>query len=839
MTVSDTNVELEALTSHMPWRTSLRWKLIIPLIFVSLLVAIPVTHYELERGLLRFKDETTRRAKTVSTILAHQCAVSVALGDETWTSRLVASALRSNEIVYCAVIDDSGTFISADQRGTEDIGAARRSLCLRPLALTNGDKNDLSNWDVVDEMKTNTGEAILEVTHPLLFTSSASRDDFLLLDEPSTDKAKEVRVGYLRLGIGLERGRRLVRQQNKRVFGTVIIVMLIGLIIIYKIVSYTVGPLHEVAASAARVARGELDEKVRLRTYDEVGELVTAFNMMIERLRASRTFNEVVGRTIPLGLLLLDEKGHITGANPHAGQVLGIAQDELAGRQIRDFLNKKEFIAALEQCNEPGHRCRLKLSVFGQFESQDEQNLATSASSVLPLLKRKRRDLEVLLSNTTKDQQQGPSTRLLVLQDITEFEQQREQTKVMERRLLQSGRLASLGQLAAGVAHEFNNILQIISTYTELALIEAHDENLKSNLERVFSGTERASQIVSGLLAFARRLNLRKAYHDITKVIEETIVLVAYGFTRKSIRVVKAIHNTPKISIDAGQIQQVLINLFQNAAHAMIPGGGTLTIKVQYVDGATISDDDDEVTSGGEEQLPPPDGVIEIVVSDTGRGIAPTDMPRIFDPFFSTKGVYARNEVERQHQGTGLGLALCYGIVSNHHGEISVESTLGKGTTFTLRLPVYPEDQDAKCDSGNLFVGDSGNLRGVTILVVDDEREIVEQITNYLSAKGMKAEAAYSGQEALDKLDGKEVPYDVVISDILMPGLSGFELLQRVREAELARHVLLLTGKFTEEISFLSHQSGADGCIAKPVKMSDLMKCISDTVNGAGRLYTN
>ena len=830
-------MELNRAVSALPWRTSLRWKLIIPLIFVSLLVAVPVMHFELERGLGSFKAETKRRAQTVSTVLAHQCAVSVALGDETWTSRLVASALRSNEIVYCAVIDDSGAFISADQQGEAEIGTARRSLCLRPLAVTNGEKKRKAKWDVVEELNSRSGETVLEVLHPLLFSSRTGSEDFPLLDEPAGDEQEEVRVGFLRLGISLERGQRLVRQQNRRTFGTVTVVVFLCLVIVYFIVSYTVRPLHDVALSAARVARGELDEKVRLSTYDEIGELVSAFNMMVERLRESRSFNEVVGTTVPLGLLLLDEDGSVTGANPYAGKVLNVPQEELAGRPITEFLAKKEFTKALADCEKPGDKIRLKISVLGQIDLSSEENLSNNNNIPLPMLKRKRTDIDVLISNLPENQRQGPAKRLLVLQDITEFEQQREHTKAMERRLLQSGRLASLGQLAAGVAHEFNNILQIISTYTELALIEAKDSGLKSNLERVFAGTERASQIVSGLLAFARRLNLRKSRHDIAKVIEETIVLVAYGFTRKSIRVVKAIENTPKISIDAGQIQQVLINLFQNAAHAMIPGGGTLSIKTHYLAGATIEESDDDELEVKE--LPIPDGVIEVIISDTGRGIAPNDMPRIFDPFFSTKGVYARSEVERQHQGTGLGLALCYGIISNHHGEISVESTLGKGTTFSLRLPVYPDDVEVKSDSGGLYVGDSTSLAGISVLVVDDEKEIVEQITNYLSAKGLNAVSAMSGQQALDILNVSSKPFDIVISDILMPGLSGFELLQRVREAELARHVLLLTGKFTEEISFLSHQSGADGCIAKPIKMSDLMKCISDTVIGSGRVLPN
>ena len=315
---------------------------------------------------------------------------------------------------------------------------------------------------------------------------------------------------------------------------------------------------------------------------------------------------------------------------------------------------------------------------------------------------------------------------------------------------------------------------------------------------------------------------------------------MSYDLSRKNITVEKELEGVPKVSIDACQIQQVFINLFKNAQQAMYPGGGVLEIRLQYIGAKARGDEGvkdlahgtahgtghgtDDGTDDGIV------GYVEISVRDSGRGISRDDLPHIFDPFFSTKGVYARNESEKEQQGTGLGLALCYGIISNHNGSITAESKPWRGSTFIIRLPVVDSKQEhlgqRECEQSETPESNCSSLEGISILVVDDEEEIVEQICGYLESLKAKVSSASNGERALSILGAAERPFDLVLSDILMPGSSGLTLLQRIRKAGMARKVLLLTGKFTEEISFIAHQSGADGCVSKPIKLAELLETI-------------
>jgi len=870
-------------TSVAPrWRgLSLRWKLIVPLLVLSVLVIAIIVNYELARALHDFSQQHARAIDGAASMLAHQCAVAVALGDDAWTARLVASALQGSDVVYCAVLDERGVPIASERAGSGDREAARRDLCLRlpgtvprgepvvidrhsddgadPLAVASvaapaprqpRDVADPTSAVVllgVHQYSTSLGEPILEVTKPLMFRrQSGSTEDFLVLDSSPSSSEPLVRVGYLRLASSLASGQERLRVLNRQTITAVVLLTLLIVVMIYVVVTWGLRPLNQVAAAAALVAAGDLDERVEASSHDEVGGLVAAFNRMVEHLRDSRGFNEVVGSSMPLGLCLFDEAGIIVRANELTGRMLDTPTAELTGRSIGDVLPEPSSGNPVTAPLPPSEPARSSFVLPGARPDGTDRYLD---GLVVPLPHRGA-GLE-------------RATRMLLLQDVSIVEHQRQQQRRFEESLVQSGRLASLGQMSAGGAHECNNILQIISTYTELALLEAQDDGMRCHLERVFTGTERASAIVSGLLAFARRLNLQMAPHDLRRLVIDTLVLVTFGFGRKNIQVVNDVEDLPPVSIDAGQIQQVLINLFKNAGHAMTHGGGTLTIRGQYHAGATVtpslrsglaadelaaqatdpSSDDGLVRSAAGRGAFI--GVVELAVSDTGRGIAPEDLPRIFDPFFSTKGVYARNDEERQMPGTGLGLALSYGIISNHHGEISVTSTLGKGTTFTLRLPHYAADvaagAAAERSSSIILVPsvrqlpDESPLVGRSLLVVDDEIEISSQIATYFAGRGLHVVQANCGADALLLLRGRPSPFDVVVSDILMPGLSGFELLQRIRESELAHHVILLTGKYTDEISFIAHESGADVCIAKPIRLAELHDTICMTLGLADR----
>lgn len=229
-----------------------------------------------------------------------------------------------------------------------------------------------------------------------------------------------------------------------------------------------------------------------------------------------------------------------------------------------------------------------------------------------------------------------------------------------QERIAGSERLAILGQLAAGVAHEINNPLGGILMYSHLLLDDTGpDDPRRNNLERIARETGRCRDIVRGLLDFARQSELEVAEADINEVIEKTLSLVENHVLFQNVRLVKQLAgDIPSVRMDRGQIQQVLLNIVMNAVEAMGVQGGTLQIASRHKE-----------TEEG----------VMVVVSDSGPGIAPENLRRLFEPFFTTKGV---------GQGVGLGLAISYGIVEKHGGKLSVESEVGKGATVSLVLPV-------------------------------------------------------------------------------------------------------------------------------------------------------
>jgi signal transduction histidine kinase len=236
----------------------------------------------------------------------------------------------------------------------------------------------------------------------------------------------------------------------------------------------------------------------------------------------------------------------------------------------------------------------------------------------------------------------------------------------LRQQLLQAQKLSSVGALASSVAHEFNNILTTIINYAKLAQRPNQDEAARAQaLEKILKGSHRAATIISSMLGFARNTSTQRESTDIVALIEEILVLTDKDLSKHRIQVEKKYHGRPKAYVVPAQIEQVLLNLIINARQAM-PRGGRLVITVR----------DNERT-----------GMVEMSVSDTGVGIPPERLRLIFEPFYTTKEPDANG-----HGGTGLGLSVCRQIIEQHHGRIRVESLVGKGSTFTVKLPVRPED---------------------------------------------------------------------------------------------------------------------------------------------------
>jgi signal transduction histidine kinase len=236
----------------------------------------------------------------------------------------------------------------------------------------------------------------------------------------------------------------------------------------------------------------------------------------------------------------------------------------------------------------------------------------------------------------------------------------------LRQQLLQAQRLSSVGALASSVAHEFNNILTTIINYAKLGLKGAADPGQKQAFEKILKGGQRAAIIVSGMLGFARNQSHRREEVDLVRLVEEALMLTEKDLSKHRIQVDRRYHARPTVPVIAGQIEQILINLVINARQAM-PTGGRLRVDVR-------------------ENLEA--GMAEVRLADTGVGIPPDQLRLIFEPFYTTK-----DPDEHGHGGTGLGLSVCRQIIEQHNGRIRVESVVGKGSTFTVKLPMCMTDE--------------------------------------------------------------------------------------------------------------------------------------------------
>jgi nitrogen-specific signal transduction histidine kinase/CheY-like chemotaxis protein len=370
-----------------------------------------------------------------------------------------------------------------------------------------------------------------------------------------------------------------------------------------------------------------------------------------------------------------------------------------------------------------------------------------------------------------------------VCKDVTEERQMREQ-------LLQSEKMAAVGGLVSGVAHELNNPLTGVVGFSELLLKNQQDPALKKSLQRIHDEANRAARIVGNLLTFARKHRPESVMVNINAVLEKTLDLRAYELRVNKIKVVSELApDLPRTLADPNQLLQVFMNIITNAEQAMrdAHGKGTLTIR----------------------SIPAGD-VIRVEIQDDGPGIAAQHIKKIFDPFFTTKPV---------GKGTGLGLSICHGILKEHGGTIEAASTPGQGTTLSIALPIV---KGATTRPETASVPDRRTSPGC-VLVVDDEPFIRDLVLFLLGGRGHTVEAVNDGLAALEKI--KSRAYDLIVSDLKMPELDGQELFARIRSEhpDMARRVLFISGDTvsSETRSFLA--AAGQPYVLKPFLAKDLI----------------
>ena len=380
--------------------------------------------------------------------------------------------------------------------------------------------------------------------------------------------------------------------------------------------------------------------------------------------------------------------------------------------------------------------------------------------------------------------------------------------KMLEEHLVHSQKMEAIGTLAGGVAHDFNNILAIIIGNAEFAMQDISDMHpLNQKLKEIQTAGQRAKDVVAQLLSFSRQDEARKMPVELGAIIAESLQLLRASIPA-AIDIRKELHHQPlTVLSDSTQIQQVLINLCTNAAHAMETGGGTLTVSLKKTDLDRVAADQYGLRS---------DVYAQLTVEDTGTGIDSAILDRIFDPYFTTK---------QAHSGTGMGLAIVHGIVTKYNGGITVNSQPGYGTKFHVFLPLCSAVPEMKAPDPAESLSGHGRL-----LFVDDEPSILKLGAHYLSQLGYEVQTSDDSLQALKMYRAAPNQYNPIILDLTMPKLSGEELAKEIFKINPDASVIICSGYPDDDVRNKIHALGIKIFLQKPYQMRTLAKAIQQAL---------
>jgi two-component system, cell cycle sensor histidine kinase and response regulator CckA len=392
--------------------------------------------------------------------------------------------------------------------------------------------------------------------------------------------------------------------------------------------------------------------------------------------------------------------------------------------------------------------------------------------------------------------------------DVTERKLAEREKESLRSQLVQSQKMEAIGTLTGGIAHEFNNLLTVVSGYAELLLSESKaDDPARSDLQKIVQAARRGADLVRSLLTFSNKSEMSLDPVDLNREVEEVKKLLDRTLP-KMIEIELNLSRVLKnIEADSGQVRQVLMNLALNARDAM-PEGGKLMIRTENIH------HDQYATPPGTK----PGDYVQLTVSDTGIGMDNEVLDRIFDPFYTTKGLA---------YGTGLGLSVVHGILEQHDGYISCDSTPGVGTTFKMYFPVSLRINDSDAVE-EAVLPTRGTER---ILFVDDEEHLRELVSRFLKRSGYQVITAQDCQGAVEVYEKERKNISLVIMDLIMPKIGGKRCLKELLKIEPQVKVLVASGYSDSDNRDELIEAGAKGYVAKPYHMADLLRTVREILN--------
>jgi two-component system sensor histidine kinase AtoS len=625
-------------------RTRLLWGTLLIIAVVMAAVMVVVEH----RQRTAIVDEVQRRGEVLARGLAASAQAPLLLYNFTALEQNVAQAAAEDDVPYAIVLDPDGR-VAAHSERPERVGLLLHSAMDRRAAEATG--------PLVQEATTETGEGIYDFAVPIIVGHQ--------------------KWGTARIGVSKLRMEQLIRRTRWELGGLTAATLLVGGLAAALVARRISRPVQQLAAGAAAVSRGELDLQIAPATDDEIGDLAIAFNHMTAQLRQQRgaledantelrrrleeladlkSYTDNVLASMTNGLITVDLDGRVVTLNPAAELMTGFFAGEATGRYCTDVF------AGTPQ--------------LGEILMETIASRAAYPGMAVTLRRRNGRTVSVEVSAAPLKGGEGKDLGVIaVMRDLTVVRE-------LENRLRRSDRLAALGSLAAGLAHEIKNPLTSLLTFTRHLSRRFDDEQFREKFQSVVPHElQRINGIVEQLLELARPSRLTFAAVRLPALLERVVDLCAHELDGRGVRLSREYaRDLPAIWADANALYQSLVNLVRNALDAM-PSGGRLVLRVGW--GGT----EDIVVAGS--RSPSAGRRVQIEVEDSGVGIAPDAADRVFNPFFTTK-----------ETGTGLGLALTHKIIEDHGGVIDFRAAHAGGTIFRIALPLFP-DPPAETGTGD------------------------------------------------------------------------------------------------------------------------------------------
>ncbi len=546
--------------------------------------------------------------------------------------------------------------------------------------------------------------------------------------------------------------------------------------------SFPVRLLHR----AARLADGEIGE-TRTLVLDRREGSETQEDLRAAEVRFSRFFNDT-----PFAIATLDAGGHIVSTNAPFARIFGIATEETSveNMPIIDLIGEESiasFNNALEQV----------LQNQSQIDAVDAQ-----------LANDNERAVRLYVSNSEKTENSAEEVIVYAL-DMTEYSR-------LQAQFAQGQKMQAVGQLAGGVAHDFNNVLTAIIGFSDMLLLK-HKQTDPSfgDIMQIKQSANRAAGLVRQLLAFSRRQTLRPQVLEVSTQIDDYSVLLKRLIGEGIKLNVSHGRDVWPVKVDLVQLEQVVINLVVNGRDAM-PEGGEITLRTRNVLEA-------EAATFTYRGMPAANYVL-IEVEDQGTGIPDEVLEKMFEPFFSTKEL---------GKGTGLGLSMVYGIIKQTGGFIYADTELGKGTNFRIFLPRHVPSEEELASASVVVEREIKDLTGKErILLVEDDESVMAFSSRALEATGYKVFMADGGEEALEILDEIDYEIDLMISDVMMPEMDGPTLMTKVRETLPDLSVIFVSGFAEDEVRSKLSDDRSVEFLSKPYSFDQLNTKVKEVLSG-------